>query len=728
MKIPYFCCIGAELKRYAQDFDFMNQVYLYKVPTDDSIDEVLTEDYFKAISNSVLQDDIVYIYEASAETLHECRFNKQNGHITAVPLASDETLTGAVTSIIHDNLTPNKLLKSDGNGKVAASDFSENDFVKADGTSIMTAPLKFMSGSVRGAVGPYFNGVGFWKLDSQANLTQIASISDSQFIPTTTSAIDIGNSTKKWKDLYLSGTAYMATINNRADISVPQYGGVMVVAEWGKTVQEGQMLSLDRGLQPVWVDVATVATTGDYNDLRNKPTIPTVGDGTITITQGGTTKGTFTVNQSGNTTIDLDAGGGTSNYHPDLFDWKWADHTLNDVQWLRADTFSWQSGSVYEAAFWDLFYDIQISTNWYREGAPGYTAKRYPEVGDTVYLNSDLTTPYTTVEAYDSVNDTITAGGNVYTQNGNTYVTPTNETVSGYTVSVYTGHSGKKITIPTYETAVSNIYSATGVAWYYIIDIPNKRFKLPRTKFGVTGLRDTVGNYVAPGVPNLSGSITRVLGDRGGTTFTGVFTDSTNDGGNTNNRSWNDGSIYLERTTVNFDASDSSSIYGNSTTVQPPATQMYLYFYVGEFTQTALENTAGLNAELFNDKADTDLSNVNTTGKAASVSWGRQYTQVNTTIATGNSSIAGTYTLGFTDNKVKIGLFECQLRTTQPGFSYMSISTDVETNPCAVAGTNNQFASCGTIAIPFVNSVTVSFPATGAGIGGDTALIFRGYM
>ena len=124
MKIPYFCCIGAELKRYMKDFDFMNQVYLYKVPTDDSIDEVLAQDYFKAISDSVLQDDIIYIYEASAEILHECRFDKKNGHITAIPLASDETITGAATSIIHDNLTPNKILISDPNGKVAAGDVS----------------------------------------------------------------------------------------------------------------------------------------------------------------------------------------------------------------------------------------------------------------------------------------------------------------------------------------------------------------------------------------------------------------------------------------------------------------------------------------------------------------------------------------------------------------------------------------------------------------------------
>lgn len=45
--------------------------------------------------------------------------------------------------------------------------------------------------------------------------------------------------------------------------------------------------------------------SGSYNDLSNKPTIPTVGNGTVTITQNGTSKGTFTMNQSGNTTIAL---------------------------------------------------------------------------------------------------------------------------------------------------------------------------------------------------------------------------------------------------------------------------------------------------------------------------------------------------------------------------------------------------------------------------------------
>ena len=52
--------------------------------------------------------------------------------------------------------------------------------------------------------------------------------------------------------------------------------------------------------------------SGSYNDLTDKPTIPTVNDGTLTIQQNGTTLGTFTANQSGNTTVNLSGGGGSA--------------------------------------------------------------------------------------------------------------------------------------------------------------------------------------------------------------------------------------------------------------------------------------------------------------------------------------------------------------------------------------------------------------------------------
>ena len=235
---------------------------------------------------------------------------------------------------------------------------------------------------------------------------------------------------------------------------------------------------------------------------------------------------------------------GATQYHPDLFDWKWADHQLDDVQWLRADTFSWQSGAVYESAYQHLVDDID-----------GQTAQT--------------------------------------------------ESIAGITISFYLANDGHKIT--TDESAVAQIYAATGVAWYYIIDTANTRFKLPRTKFGFTGIRSGVGDYVEAGLPNITGTMTA------GSWASGFGYEATATGAFYNVNSWGndaDGGGATTKRGIGIDASRSSSIYGNSNTVQPKATEMYLYFYVGNFTQTALENTAGLNAELFNGKADLDLNNV----------------------------------------------------------------------------------------------------------------------
>lgn len=73
----------------------------------------------------------------------------------------------------------------------------------------------------------------------------------------------------------------------------------------------------DVGALPDDTVIPDAQVNSDWNansgvaQILNKPTIPTVNDSTITITQGGVTKGTFTTNQSGNTTIVLDAGGGS---------------------------------------------------------------------------------------------------------------------------------------------------------------------------------------------------------------------------------------------------------------------------------------------------------------------------------------------------------------------------------------------------------------------------------
>ena len=51
--------------------------------------------------------------------------------------------------------------------------------------------------------------------------------------------------------------------------------------------------------------LSTVATSGSYNDLSNKPTIPTVNNKTLTIQKNGTTVNTFTANSASDVTANI---------------------------------------------------------------------------------------------------------------------------------------------------------------------------------------------------------------------------------------------------------------------------------------------------------------------------------------------------------------------------------------------------------------------------------------
>jgi hypothetical protein len=53
------------------------------------------------------------------------------------------------------------------------------------------------------------------------------------------------------------------------------------------------------------IGAGTSSFSGSYNDLSNKPTIPTVNNGQLTIQQNGANKATFTANQSGNATANI---------------------------------------------------------------------------------------------------------------------------------------------------------------------------------------------------------------------------------------------------------------------------------------------------------------------------------------------------------------------------------------------------------------------------------------
>ena len=64
-------------------------------------------------------------------------------------------------------------------------------------------------------------------------------------------------------------------------------------------------------------DLATVATSGSYNDLSNKPTIPTVNNATLTIQKNSTSVATFTANASSNVTANITVPTNTSDLNND---------------------------------------------------------------------------------------------------------------------------------------------------------------------------------------------------------------------------------------------------------------------------------------------------------------------------------------------------------------------------------------------------------------------------
>lgn len=53
------------------------------------------------------------------------------------------------------------------------------------------------------------------------------------------------------------------------------------------------------------IGAGTSSFSGSYNDLSNKPTIPTVNNGTLTIQKNGTNVGIFTANQSSNSVVNI---------------------------------------------------------------------------------------------------------------------------------------------------------------------------------------------------------------------------------------------------------------------------------------------------------------------------------------------------------------------------------------------------------------------------------------
>jgi len=141
----------------------------------------------------------------------------------------------------------------------------------------------------------------------------------------------------------------------------------------------------------------------------------------------------------------------------------WSDHVLNDMNWLMASS-SWNSGITYQNVYSHLSTDIQ-----------------------SVSLTSE--------------------------------VVSSNDGTTTWTVNYYLAEDGHKICPSAEETKVDEIFSANGVAWYYIIDTVNQRFRLPRETYNEYNVIDKntpklyffVGRFSKSAIQQTAGITSEVL-------------------------------------------------------------------------------------------------------------------------------------------------------------------------------------------------------------------------
>lgn len=108
-----------------------------------------------------------------------------------------------------------------------------------------------------------------------------------------------------------------ATLNMVGSGTYPNYNGEPLAKKY-ETLDITGNTQFIRGLKVFFTDRPQVYVNGSpdqvavLGDIPTIPPIPTVNNPTITITQGGVTKGSFSLNQASGDTIDLDAGGSSA--------------------------------------------------------------------------------------------------------------------------------------------------------------------------------------------------------------------------------------------------------------------------------------------------------------------------------------------------------------------------------------------------------------------------------
>ena len=195
--------------------------------------------------------------------------NGQNGADGFSPIATvTQTSTGATISITDAQGTTTADIANGTGSNAPIATTSVAGIVKPDGTTITVSPDGTISSNAEYTLPPATD--------------------------TTLGAIKVGSNLSITADGTLSADAQQVTLYSSTGQNTD---GAMTQ----KATTDALTLKADSS------SLAPVATSGDYNDLNNLPTPPTVNNGALTIQQNGKTLGTFTANSSDNKTVNIQA-------------------------------------------------------------------------------------------------------------------------------------------------------------------------------------------------------------------------------------------------------------------------------------------------------------------------------------------------------------------------------------------------------------------------------------
>lgn len=150
-------------------------------------------------------------------------------------------------------------------------------------------------------------------------------------IPTKTSELTNNGSDNTSVYVEADELATVATSGSYNDLlNTPTIPAAQVNADWNANSGVAEILNKPTipaaQIQSDWTQADN--TKLDY--IKNKPTIPTVNDATLTITQNGTPAGTFSANSATNTTINLSSSPTTTFYCSDIEESTWDNHLYSD--------------------------------------------------------------------------------------------------------------------------------------------------------------------------------------------------------------------------------------------------------------------------------------------------------------------------------------------------------------------------------------------------------------